>query len=140
MCCGLPKPTLTIMPNNDFQPFDRVAFLEHCRLQRSLDAGWRLGLFMVSYLGGMLLFALPIRSIEEQPALAWFWFPAFFGYLIVFPWIMQRCLVPRQHRGQRKHFRKCPCCGGSTQMGNALVIVATGRCGLCGEVILAGAA
>ncbi len=140
MRCGLPKPILTIMPPNDFQPFERAAFLEHCRLQRSLDAGWRLGLFMLCYLGGMLLFALPIRQIEAQPELAWFWFPAFFAYLIVFPWLFQRLLVPRAQRQRQQRFRKCPCCGGSTLMANALVIVATGRCGHCGEVILTEAA
>jgi ribosomal protein S27AE len=123
-----------------FQPFDRKEFIRHCRQQRSLDGGWRLGVFMIAYLGGMLLFALPIRQIETQPAWAWLWFPAFFAYLIVFPLLVQRLLVSREQRERHRRFRKCPNCGGSTLLPNALVVVATGRCGLCGEVILSEAA
>jgi hypothetical protein len=31
-----------------FQPFDRKEFIRHCRQQRSLDGGWRLGVFMIA--------------------------------------------------------------------------------------------
>jgi hypothetical protein len=93
---------------------------------------------MLCYLVGMLLFALSIRQIEEQPA--WAWGAAFFGCLIVFPWLFQRCLLPRAQRQRQQRLCKCPCSAGSTLMANALVIVARGCCGHRGEVILTEAA
>jgi hypothetical protein len=124
------------MPAKDFQPFDRAAFMEYSRQQRSLNMGWRLGVFTLFYLGGMMLFVLPVQHLEQHPAWAWWWFPAFFAYLIGFPLIFQRCLVSRAKWEQQRRFRRCPSCSGPTQVTNAMVIIATGRCGYCGEVIL----
>ena len=114
------------------QTFDRRAFVLFCRNQQRFDTGARSLLFLFPYIAGMLLFAIPIRLLESHPAWAFLWFPAFFGYLILFPFLWMKFLVPKDQR----HFLKCPVCLRPTAPPNRLVIIATSRCGHCGETIL----
>lgn len=114
------------------QTFDRQAFLHFCQNQQRFDTGARPLLFLIPYVAGMLLFAIPIRLLDSHPAWAFVWFLAFFGYLILFPLLWMRALTPREQR----HFLKCPACMKPTAPPNRLVIVATSKCGHCGETIL----
>ena len=113
--------------------FNREAFMLFCRKQQRYETGLRSLVFLVPYMGGMLLFALPIQRVQAQPAWALLWFPAFFGYLILFPFVWMRFLVPKECR----KYLKCPSCLKPTGSTNRMVIIATGKCGHCGEIVLA---
>jgi hypothetical protein len=110
------------------QRFNRREFLDFSRKgQRA-----RLLLFLVSYLGGMLLFLVQLRASENNLAWALLWFSAFLGYGILFPLLWIRFFIPAEQR----RFLKCPACRKSTAPPNRFVIATTGNCGHCGETIL----
>jgi hypothetical protein len=112
----------------------RDEFIQYWKNRDRADQGWRGLLLGTTYIGGMLLFAIPLKfkSFNNQPLLTLIWVATFFGYLIVMPrvWI-------RLFSGVfRNEFHHCPVCQKLLREQNRLVVVTTNRCGYCGETIL----
>lgn len=117
-----------------FSKLNRHEFIQYW-MKQDTSGNRRLELiFIAAYIGGMALFAIPLRMVDfnEHVPVAIGWFVAFFGYLIVFPFIGQRVLGGPQ----RAEFHRCPSCSKPLMGANRLVVVATSRCGICAETIL----
>jgi len=110
--------------------FDRGEFI---RFWERRDKASKGGLFLISYLAGMGILSIPIMYFEKHPVIAIAWFPVFFGYLILFPYTWMRIFAGKAN----KHFLRCPRCRrlNTDRNTNRMIIVATGRCGFCGEEV-----
>lgn len=118
--------------NTDYKKFNREAFIAFWQQKDADERGWRSWAFLAAYILGMLAFIPGVRHVEEHPEWAWVWFVLFFGYLFVAPLLWSKIF----HKKQEKTFLKCPSCQRPVAGINRMIIVATGRCGLCGNEIL----
>jgi hypothetical protein len=113
---------------NQFETWNREEYIAYWQKR----GGKREMLMLIPYILGMLCFLPFTHLLDKHPLGALVWFPLFFGYLIVFPFVWMRLTVGKPE----KKFLKCPCCKRPAGGANRLVITATGKCGFCGETIL----
>lgn len=113
---------------------DREEFIRYWIRHDPNITEWKGFLFISVYITGMILFVIPFKFFdpEDHLIITIMWFPLFFGYLILFPLLWEHVFVGKRD----KRFLKCPRCGRSCRIkDNRMIMVATGRCGFCGEEV-----
>lgn len=89
-------------------------------------------LFLVVYVAGIICCFLPAtKKMNEHPVFTVAWFVLFFAYLLGMPFLWNRIWYGRPN----PQFLKCPVCKRPLGRIRQLVI-ATGKCGHCGNQIL----
>jgi ribosomal protein S27AE len=116
----------------EHEKIKRTEFIAFWLKKEREDNGWRAWAFIALYVGSMLVFMPVIPLLDRHPERAWLWFVLFFAWLILSPFLWSRLV----HKKVDRTFFKCPVCMRSTVGSNHLIIVATGKCGYCGEEIL----
>lgn len=141
--------------NSDQQPDDqkyelinRQEFIQYWQKRDDPKTVWiSVILFLVVYLGGFALLTYlitlwlgePIGKIEPSDLEEWsevieviILYVIMLAYLVFIPAI----LIVLTLGYPKKDYRKCPACKASIVDYNRLVIIATGKCGRCGNKIL----
>jgi hypothetical protein len=119
---------------DELNKLDREEFIQYWNQQDKFVRGWRLILFIFLYLGGIILSAIIGKYFDSDKnfVVLTIWFFCFFCFLLLFPFLWQRIFSGKPN----KRFMKCPNCNRSArQTYNRMIIIATGKCGYCGEEV-----
>lgn len=108
---------------------DRKAFMEFWQKRYNLKSAF---VFLIVYVAGIIGFFLPAtEKMNGDPLFIIVWFVLFFSYLLGMPFLWCRILYGKPD----PQFLRCPFCKNRLGRINKLVI-ATGKCGHCGNLIL----
>jgi len=111
---------------------DRQAFIAFWQKRYNLKTTF---IFFILYAAGIVGCFLPAtKKINEHPLFAVAWFVLFFAYLLGAPYLWNRIIYGKAD----PQFLKCPFCKRSLGGSNRHTVIATGKCGHCGNHILTG--
>lgn len=90
-------------------------------------------LFLVIYVAGIIFVFLPAtEKMNENPFFVVAWFVLFLTYLLAMPHLWNRIFYGKPD----PQFLKCPFCKKPLGGNNRHTVVATGKCGYCGNQIV----